>query len=138
VQAFARTANMPGRRLTGALLNALLTTGALYPGMVWLAGLIVGPQTLREKIIISVSHFAIAHGRAGVLLVMLASIVLFTLWSLIPGARGHMLDRKVSPLLTDDALTVRDKLRVITGSWWALLLILLNVYWIAFAVFMAG
>jgi hypothetical protein len=134
MQAVSDTPNLTSRRLTGAALYALLATGIAMPIFIGVAGLIIGPQPLREQIIITVGRFGAYHGGTGVCLVMLAGFALLTLYNLLVGSRERYAWKwAVIPPLFDDALSAREKLtRVLTNNW-ARLLLALDVAWIVLA-----
>jgi hypothetical protein len=134
MQAISRPASPTGRRLAGAALYALLVMGIVMPILIGIAGLIVGPQPLREQIIITASRFGAYHGSAGFYLVMLAGFVLITLYNVVVGPRTrYAWNWKVIPPLFDDAVSVREKLALLLTNNWARLLLVLDVVWIVLA-----
>ena len=110
-----------GRRLTGAVLHALLLPG--------LALSIAAPiATLRGP---------------GILLMTLATVVLFTLLNLECGQRpayvqfwGSHASKNLgfTPLLFDDVLAPRDKLSVVRRSGYSLAWLALGLFWLSLAV----
>jgi hypothetical protein len=134
MQAVFDTANLMGRRLTGAVLYALLIMGIAMPVFTGIAGLIIGPQPLRDRVIITVDRFAAYHGSAGVFFVMLSGVALLTLYNILVGSRArYAWNWAVIPPLFDDAIGAREKgMRVLTNNW-ARLLLVLDLAWIVLA-----
>ena len=84
MQAVAGEPNLMCRRLTGAVLYALLELPIFLILGYRIAGLVIGPQALREKVLEAnpYYHFASYHGRSGAFLVMMALVMLLTLKNL--------------------------------------------------------
>lgn len=125
------------RVITGAVLHALLVSAIAMPIAIGVTGLAIGPQPLRERIFITVDEFSVFHRGAGILLVMLATILLFMLLSLAVGrwsayvrARGQT---SLTARLFDDALTPREKLMVVVKSKWGCLGLALDLGWLGMA-----
>lgn len=129
--------NLTGRRLAGAVLYALLVTAVAMPVAIGIAGLLAGPQALRAKIIVTSGNFAAFHGRAGLYLVMLATVLVFILYNLAVGPR-HRYPWNWGPLaprLFDDSLSARDKLAAVLASGWGRVLLAIDLGWIVLAAF---
>lgn len=126
--------NRAARRLVGAMLSAVTSTAVALPAAVWIAGLALGPQALRQKIIITTSSFSAFYGRASILAVMAATFVLLTVSNLVFGQRESYARGTMLPALFDDALSVREKLTVLLTSGWGLATIALNLFWIGLSL----
>lgn len=129
--------NLTGRRLAGAVLCALLVTAVTMPIAIGIAGLVVGPQELRAKIIVTSTSFAAFHGRAGLFLVMLATVLVFTLYNFAVGQRQRYAWHwgPLVPRLFDDALSARDKFAAVLASGWGRFLLAIDLAWIVLAAF---
>jgi hypothetical protein len=121
MQMDATASKLMGRRLTGALLHALLLPGLALSIAAPIAGL---------------------RG-SGILLAMLATVALLTLSNLDFGRRpayarfwGSESSRSLgfSPRLFDDALTSREKLGIVLTSGFGVAWLALDFLWLAFAV----
>ena len=124
-----------GRRLVGALLYAVLVTPIAMPVTVFLAGMIAGPPDLRAQIVITAGRFGAHHGRAGVFLVMLATVVGIALYRLAVGPAGRFAwNFGFAPALMDDGLSAREKIAAVLASGWGKLLLALLALWIAVTV----
>lgn len=136
MQAVTRTTNPLGRRLAGSFLYALTISAVGMPVAVWVVGLALGPQALREKIVVTVGRFAEFHGRTGLLLVMLGTVVVLTLYNLAVGPRRrYAWNWAFAPMMFDDALSAREKLSAVLASWWGRALLALVALWIGLAFF---
>ena len=134
MQAVSGPSSAIGRRVAGAALYALLMMGVVMPILIGVAGLIIGPQPLREQVIITASRFGAYHGSAGFYLVMLAGFVLITLYNVVVGPRTrYAWNWKVIPPLFDDAVSVREKLALLLTNNWARVLLVLDAAWIVLA-----
>jgi len=134
MQAISGPSSPTGRRLAGAALYALLVMGITMPILIGVAGLIVGPQPLRERVIITVDRFGAYHGSTGIYLVMLTGFVLITLYNVVVGPRSrYTWNWDVIPPLFDDAVSAREKLARLLTNNWARLLLVLDAAWIVLA-----
>ena len=134
MQAISGPSSPTGRRLAGAALYALLVMGIVMPILVGVAGLIVGPQPLRDQIIITVGRFGAYHGSTGIYLVMLTGFVLITLYNIVVGPRRrYAWNWEFIPLLFDDTVSAREKLARLLTNNWARLLLVLDVAWVVLA-----
>ena len=134
MQAVTGEPNLMCRRLTGAVLYALLEMPIFLIVSYPIAGLVIGPQALREKVLEAnpVYHFATYHGRSGAFLVMMALVMLLTLKNLVASPRWRKsLGGNFDERLFDDKLSVREKLAAALMNWWAAFLIPLDIGWIA-------
>jgi hypothetical protein len=135
MQAINSAPNLMGRRLVGSALYALLFMGISMPVMIWIAGLAVGPQALREKFLFTPTEFAALYGGTGMLLVILAIFVLVTLYNLVVGARRrYSIPWGFGPLLFDDALSAREKIAAVLASNWCRFLLVCDLGWAAWLV----
>lgn len=134
MQAISGPSSLTGRRFAGAALYALLVMGIVMPILIGVAGLIIGPQPLRDQVIITAGRFGAYHGSASFYLVMLAGFVLITLYNVAVGPRTrYAWNWKVIPPLFDDAVSVREKLALLLTNNWARLLLALDAAWIVLA-----
>ncbi len=134
MQAISSPSSPMGRRLAGAALYALLVMGIAMPILIGIAGLIIGPQPLRDHVIITVGRFGAYHGSTGIYLVMLTGFVLITLYNVVVGPRERYAWKwAVIPPLFDDALSAREKLARLLTNNWARLLLVLDLAWIVLA-----
>lgn len=125
------------RVITGAVLHALLVSAIAMLIAIGVTGLAIGPQPLRERIFITVDEFSFFHRGAGILLVMLATILLFMLLSLAVGRWSAYVrawgQTSLTARLFDDALTPREKLMVVVKSKWGCLGLALDLGWLGMA-----
>lgn len=134
MQAISGPSSPTGRRLAGAALYALLVMGIVMPILIGVAGLIVGPQPLRDRVIITADRFGAYHGSAGLYLVMLTGFVLITLYNVMVGPRRrYAWNWDIVPPLFDDAVSAREKLARLLTNNWARLLLMLDAAWIVLA-----
>lgn len=126
--------NRAGRRLAGAVLSAVTMTGIAVPAAVWMTGLVLGPQALRQKIIVTANSFSAVYGRTSILIVMAATFAVLVACGLIFGQRASYARGTMLPALFDDALSVREKLTVLLTSVWGWLTLALNLFWILLAL----
>lgn len=123
MQAIPLAPNLFGRRLTGAVLHALVGTGLALPGAATIA-------SLRGSVVDP-------HG-AVILLVMLVLVVLFTLVNLAfersPAFAERVWGRGHTPRVFDDALTAREKLAVFLKSGWCLFWLAVDLFWLWLAL----
>jgi hypothetical protein len=125
-----------GRRLAGSLLYALLVTAVALPIAIWVAGLLAGPQVLRERLIITTTQFANHHGRAGLFAVMAATVLGLTLFNLLVGPRKrYAWNWGLGQPLMDDALGAREKLSAVFTSGWGCFLLALDLGWLVLLAF---
>jgi hypothetical protein len=121
MQALFDKPNLLGRRVTGAVLHALLAAAMLAPLTI---------SILRE-------FSAVESGRA--VLVTLAVIVLVALFNVTLGQwSAYVRFWGDVPFLTqnlfDDSLTPREKLKVVLKSVWGRVLLMLALVWLAWCV----
>jgi len=134
MQAVTGEPNLMGRRLTSAVLHALIVTG-LYQVYVILPLIIVGNLVFREKAIISLGKSAaIDHLSSGLVLVMLATFALQTLLNLAVGSRpgyARIWGPTLGPLL-DNGLSAREKLAHVVTSWRGCTWVAYGLVWLVF------
>jgi hypothetical protein len=136
VQTLTSAPGLQGRRLVGSALYALLIMAVSLPIMIWIAGLAIGPQALRERILFTSTEFAAYHGRAGMFLVVLITFTLFTLYNFFVGARRRYgFNWGFVPRLFDDQISAREKVAAVLESGWGKALIAIDLGWIALAAF---
>jgi hypothetical protein len=119
MQTMRDSLNLIGRRLTGAVLHALLVTAVMAPIMTGIAG-----------------GFS-AIGGSGALLVTLATVVLLTLISLALGGWpaylrfwGNHDGPYITASLFDDGLTPREKFRLVLKSGCGRFWLALDLGWV--------
>jgi hypothetical protein len=135
MQSVTGAPNLTGRRLVGSALYALTIMAVSLPIIMWIAGLVIGPQALRKKILFSSADFAFAHGGAGMFLVILTTFVLSTLYNFAVGPRQRYdFNWSYVPRLFDDSLSAREKVAAMLASGWGRVMIAVDLLWLAMAV----